>query len=291
MQSNEVGTVVVRRRAHVVLALMAVAAGLLVWASGPAQFTLLCVLAAVVYGLSKWLRCRRFEPFISEPRRSALLALAACGLLIVYYSVRMWMSWAGHPAPSARFEWYVHSQLSSLVSPARMLAIYVILALPVMLIGKERLRSVGLMRRNLREAYGIGAAAVVLIALYFFLFRVHRFESLPAVGLGYLVALVNCSLVGFGEEFFERGLVQTRLCAWLGPWRGWLCASTIGALMHLPKYLFVYHKGPWAALVFCVSLLPFQLLMGFFMLRTRSLLASTMFHSFWDWFVILVRAA
>jgi membrane protease YdiL (CAAX protease family) len=103
------------------------------------------------------------------------------------------------------------------------------------------------------------------------------------LGRGHLWALLQYAVVGFGEELAFRGYLQTRLVAWLGRWPGWVLASVLMALAHVPQRLTVAGASPLAALSSSASLIPISLLLGYVMLRTENVVAPSLAHAFADW--------
>jgi membrane protease YdiL (CAAX protease family) len=148
---------------------------------------------------------------------------------------------------------------------------------------KESLHSAGISGTNLWQAAIIGAG---LAAFTFFPQPGEPAAQLAPFTRTHAKALVFYSFVGFGEEFLFRGYLQTRLVAWLGAMRGWILASLIMALVHLPGRL-LQGMDLLHSVGSCLSLIPVSLLMGFIMLRTGNLLAPGLFHTFGNWVRIL----
>ncbi len=84
----------------------------------------------------------------------------------------------------------------------------------------------------------------------------------------------------FREEFFDRSIVQRSLSSYLSPAGGWLAASVLFALIHIPAYTFDYHAGMgWA--VTAVNLFDLTLaglFYGTIFRRTGSVFAGAMVH-------------
>ncbi len=98
---------------------------------------------------------------------------------------------------------------------------------------------------------------------------------LAEAGLGGLV--VQGLLAGSTEEYF-RLLVQTRLGAlWRSPALGWLAASLLWSVLHVP----VHWKPdrPWVAVVGVFWSLPYGLLLGYVTHRTRSVVPALLVHT------------
>lgn len=102
-----------------------------------------------------------------------------------------------------------------------------------------------------------------------------------------IYAFTYSLVVGLGEELMFRGLLQLRCSIWLGQIKGLILASTIMALMNIPGRIFAVGLDPLQALVSAASLIPFSLLMGYFMLRTRNILGSSILHTIANWISVL----
>lgn len=96
---------------------------------------------------------------------------------------------------------------------------------------------------------------------------------------------------GLNEEFFFRGVVQTRLSAWFrSPWAGVVATSLIFALVHMPG---LYLRGgpdvqgwstdPVQVAAYTIAVLsPISLLFGLIYARTKSLLLVVLLHGLVD---------
>lgn len=105
--------------------------------------------------------------------------------------------------------------------------------------------------------------------------------------LNTLYAFLYFLAVGFGEELMFRGFLQLRCSIWLGEIKGLILASTIMALIHLPQRIFVVGLDSLQALGSAISLIPFSILMGFFMLRTRNISGPAVLHTIANWVSVL----
>ncbi len=225
--------------------------------------------ALAAYGLSKLLRCRLNSDACTPKIRSAWLPLVPAAVtLLGLVALSLWgpRRLDGQPLDLRLTFWRFVGFLVNVV-PAGW----------AMFRAGEPIRSAGVGRHNLWQACAIG---LVLSGLW----------CLPAA-LGHKLApqfggwpgwLLFMALVGFAEEFLFRGYLQTRLIARLGMWRGWVLASFLFAVSHLPRYLFHDGLGPAAAIVATAGLIPSGLALGFIMLRTQNLLAPAIFHTITD---------
>jgi len=159
--------------------------------------------------------------------------------------------------------------------------------IPVFVIIKVRKHSfetIGVTKKNLWLSFGIGLGLSLLIAALSITpeqFLNRFFSSNTFYAFIYFLA------VGFGEELMFRGLLQLRCSSWLGEIKGFILASTIMALVHIPQRIFAVGLDPLSALVSALSLMPFSLLMGFLMLRTRNILGPTILHTINNWISVL----
>jgi len=170
----------------------------------------------------------------------------------------------------------------------RQWAVYAIISfIPVSIIIKTRKQSfetVGVTGKNARLSVGIGLIlSLLIVALSTTPERfLDRFFSNNT-----LHAFIYYLAVGFGEELMFRGFLQIRCSTWLGETKGLILASTIMALAHIPQRIFAIGLDPLQALGSALSLIPFSLLMGFFMLRTQNISGPAVLHTITDWVSVL----
>jgi membrane protease YdiL (CAAX protease family) len=146
---------------------------------------------------------------------------------------------------------------------------------------REPASSVGIGRHNLWQGCVIGLVAGALLGALFCCCRQSDVANKilnPSIGAWHFA---HCSVVGFREEFFFRGYLQTRLIAWLGMWRGWILASVIMALAHIPSFCLT--NGICGGILTTLVIIPVSLFLGFVMIRTQNLVAPLMAHAIADW--------
>jgi membrane protease YdiL (CAAX protease family) len=214
-------------------------------------------------------------PKIDRPRRSAICALMAvsASMLVVMLLI---MSLGSHQHAAT------HSALRRYnLMPQLFLVVLYCLPMTLMLrLNRETLRSTGLTTSNFWKATVVGlflAAATLVMG--------HGGPGAALRGLDSqrLQALLYFGIVGFGEEFLFRGYLQSRMVAWLGQMRGWVLASVIMALAHLPVRILAQGMDLPHALASSAALIFVSLLCGFVMLRTGNVVAPALFHAFADW--------
>jgi len=161
---------------------------------------------------------------------------------------------------------------------------------------RATLRSVGLTRTGMKDALKLAVLIMPLsIPLLYIVGDQQRtaiqmiFHTPLRAGVSFLVSFVLALLTaGFVEEFFFRGVLQSRLAACLGSeWRGLLVAPFLFGLLHLPMYFFSPFEPTRGNLVWAVtSIITEQtvlgVLLGIVWVRTRNLTTPVLLHAFID---------
>jgi membrane protease YdiL (CAAX protease family) len=175
------------------------------------------------------------------------------------------------------------SAFSRQVDPRRALAqwgIYeVIFIAPVLFITGANFKTIGLRRKNLVISLGLG---LVLSLPFMILNSPLSMLSNRFLNWNALWSLILCLAVGFGEELTFRGFLQIRLSAWMGDIKGFILASGVMALGHIPTLLAVGQSLPQAFLN-AMLLMPISLTLGFLMLRTGNVIGPAVLHTVADW--------
>jgi membrane protease YdiL (CAAX protease family) len=170
-----------------------------------------------------------------------------------------------------------------------------ILLLAVQRQGLRRvLRSVGLTRLGIGG--GLRAGGVVALGSIPILYIVGEQqragiemlinEGIAALALFAAAFLFALSTAAFVEEVFFRGILQSRLSAWLhSEWRGLLLASLLFGLLHLPLYFFSSFEPTHGNLIWSLTAViseqgVFGVLLGMLWARTRNLAAPILVHAF-----------
>lgn len=244
------------------------------------QAVALTVIGAMVYGLSKLLRCRS-SPVGTGPgaRQSAARALLAVAVSMAVLLALMLVRPLGQPrTPGSGMEFRTMADLLSMTVLG-----WVIYTLPAgycLRRAREPLATAGVSGHNLWQACAIGLMLGALACANRPTTVAARLAELTG---GEWRLLLFYSMVGFGEEFLFRGYLQSRLAGWLGAGRGWLLAAAIFALVHLPHRLVIGGLSPGQAALATLGLLPVSLLLGFMMLRVQNVVAPALFHTFTNW--------
>ncbi len=98
-------------------------------------------------------------------------------------------------------------------------------------------------------------------------------------------------IAGLPEEIFFRGILQTRLTRLCGPQWGIVLSTLLFAAAHSAADFSAAHSLPLALASTILQQAPVGLLLAVIFLRTRSLLAGTVFHTLLDTFSGLLFTA
>lgn len=259
-------------------------------ALGAAQLAVIFGALALAVLFVTWiLRFDRRHPVIADPTRSVLRALVAVAVMMAAMTTYLAIENLGgsHRRPPAS----VVDGLTARRALEQILLSAITAGIPIaaaMRLGREPLASIGITKQNAIKSLAviavIGAAVLLGSGRGNFVDKLGRLGSMS---MGHLWAGVVCLCVGLAEEISFRGLLQTRLVAWLGAWRGLLLTSLLMALAHFGARMIEQNAGPVAALLGCLAVLPPSLFFGFVMLRTQNVLAPVVLHAFMDWQVTL----
>jgi len=250
------------------------------------QFSISIVFTAVFFFLI-WLITKIHKPKSLEirfeaPRKEATLAIGYVVGLFLILAVVFFFLERMTGAPIETYEQY--DLLTALSWWGIYAAIYIIPILVIIKTRKQNLETVGLIKKNLRLSLEIGFILSLLIT-FLSITPEHLQEKFFSYNT--LYAFIYYLAVGFGEELLFRGFLQLRCSTWLGEIRGWILASTIMALIHIPQRIFVMEFDPLQALVSSIFLVPFSVLMGFILLKTQSILGPTIIHTITNWIDVL----
>ena len=250
------------------------------------QFSMSVVFTACFFFLV-WLIIKFHKPEILEikfdtPWKEAALAIGyVIGLFIILAAFFFFLEQTTG-APLGTYEQY--DLITALTWWGIYAAMYTIPVLIICKARKQNLETVGITKKNVRLSLEIG---LVLSLLILFLSITPELFQEKFFTYNTFYAFIYFLAIGFGEELLFRGILQIRCSSWLGEIRGWILASTIMAIVHLPQRIFVLGLDPLQASVSALFLMPFSLLMGFIMLKTRSILGPTVIHTVTDWISVL----
>ena len=237
------------------------------------------LLGAGILGLCRLLRLNPVRPKIENPKRSAVCALiAVSAIFLMIYGLMLitYMLIQKHGSPQGTG----HEYQPRLLQQQFVLLVYFVPMALALRLNSERLQSVGLTRANLGKATVVGLILAAITLLFAKGGPGSVLEFTPSRNLN---TLIYFSFVGFGEEILFRGYLQSRLVAWRGMTQGWVIASVIMALVHLPQRIMAQGMNSPEAIVSSLALIPVSLFAGFVMLRTGNVVAPGLFHTFANW--------
>lgn len=165
----------------------------------------------------------------------------------------------------------------------------------------DTLRSIGLTRAGFKEALKLAMVIGPLVIPVLYLIGDNQRAAIqmifhePAQALipffiSFLVALLTA---GFVEEFFFRGVLQSRLVSVTGSeWYGLLIASLLFGLFHLPLYFFSPFEPTQGNFVWSLSSVITEqvvagMLLGVLWTRTHNLAAPLLIHALINAFALM----
>ncbi len=235
---------------------------------------------AVIAFLSRVLRLQYQQWEFSNPRRAAIVGILVVSVNILIMSLLVIMlgssSATGNAFEDRGPENYT---CGDVLGQAVVLLIVITPILIAMRTRKETWASAGITRQNLLRSGAVGLIVVAIQMVY--LAATAGFHR--SLVTGHFWAFLQYTVVGFAEEFMFRGYLQTRVCAWLGKYSGWLITSVIMALSHFAHRMTFEHQNAWAALASCAGLIPISLLFGYLYQRTGNIMAPGIAHTFANW--------
>lgn len=239
------------------------------------------VVGLLAWGLARLLRCRPAQPALPHTSRSGKRALLATGIVCLATFLLI----PAFAPVMDRYQNFDDVGIADLafISLVKLPVLAIFLATPAafMFTGKESLGTAAAGRHNLWKSAVVGVVVSALCC------GALAWKNLGKLEIRYALLLVPNLQTALGEEFFFRGYLQTRLMAWWGNLRGWLAASAIMILAHLPTLLVVRGFDSAGAAAWCVGQLPVSLLMGWLLWRTRNIAAPVLLHTFANWVNVL----
>jgi membrane protease YdiL (CAAX protease family) len=250
------------------------------------QIVSFALFAFIVNAFTRFFKFDLSPVQFAEPKRSALQAVLAVSISCIILTVLFLPFHSKTEVQQTQADSISFSCGPTQVINQSFLALILIApALIVLRKKQEPFSSAGITSLNLQGSVAIGLLIPVLGIIGQLLFSPNTsLPSLPQFAENHAWTFFYYAIVGYSEEFFFRGFLQTRLVAWLGNWQGWLIASTIMALFHVPQRLGVQGLSLFDSIISSVSLLPISFFCGFLMMRTKNILAPATFHTFANWF-------
>lgn len=232
----------------------------------------------VIWLVTKRYKAADLKTDFPNPRREALSSIAvvlSIAVILAAFIFSLYLRAGGplgtptqyHPS-SALSEWVIYG---------------VLFIFPVFVVIRMRhqgLETVGIAKKN--AWFSVGLSIVLALGLAVLITPIvsngrNVFTSSALYGFIYFLA------VGFGEELLFRGYLQTRCVSWLGAVKGIVLVSLIFAFVHLPERLFAVGLDPVQAIASAASIIPYSLMAGFLMLRTKNTLGPAIMHTILDW--------
>jgi len=239
----------------------------------------------LIYILSKAFKLRPKPIAIEKPKKEVILAVVvAVILLIVVFSWRTLIHLFGLFDERSPF----------IIGPMDVLWVAFLdgVCFAVVIIAmrstRQTLGSIGLSKDGIGRMFALGLA---LSAIYLTLWGLVA----PLLGLGFpgfslqlAYGFVLLAMVGFSEEAFWRGYIQTRIIASVGRVKGLLVTSLLFAVLwHFPVEFYLQSGDVLVTLVNALMRFVPGLLFGYLMLRSQNVLPSSILHLFWNWNLLL----
>jgi membrane protease YdiL (CAAX protease family) len=143
-------------------------------------------------------------------------------------------------------------------------------------------------RLERRDARSLGLDISQRRFFWFVLFGIVALLSPALVGWrdGALPELAEqVAYIGVAEELFFRGYLMTRLCSWLGDYRGLVTNGLIFGLTHVVSLLSMGVLTPSRLALVGLQTFLGGLLLGYIYLKSRSIVPAAVFHTFMNTYV------
>jgi membrane protease YdiL (CAAX protease family) len=234
----------------------------------------------LIYVLSKALKLRPTPITIAKPKKEAVLAsIVAVVLFIVVFAWRT----LGHTFRlfDERSPFIIGT--SDVLWMAFLDGMGFVVLIVAMKSSGQKLGSIGIVRKEMMKMLILG---LVLSAIYLAIIGLLD-SSLGGEFVGFspelVYGLILYAIVGFSEEIFWRGYIQTRMTAYGGRFKGPLVTSLLFAVLwHFPSEFYMQSGAVLDALVSTLTRFAPGLLFGYLMLKSQNVLPSSIFHLFWD---------
>lgn len=249
------------------------------------QTILHSILGIVIYFLTKHLTFTDVQKDNQNSKSSALWAIGAVSLTYLLIALLFSGGGSGQGSNSLSYQRFNFNSVQSVL-----LSYLFILSpsLVIIKIRKENLRTVGISKLNVRNAILVGLITSVVALICLIPFADKEFSYyISKVNINLFWGFIYYAVVGFGEEFLFRGYLQSRLIAWIGSLEGWIIASIIMALIHVPQRIAMHGMFNTEALLSSIALIPVSLLHGYIMMKTKNLVAPGILHTFANWYNII----
>lgn len=235
----------------------------------------------LIYVLSKALKLHPSPITIAKPKKEAVLASIV--VLILFVVVFAWRTL------THMFQLF-DERSPFVIGPFDVLwmafldGMGLVVLIVVMKSSGQKLGSIGIARKEMVKMLSLG---LVLSAIYLAIIGLLA-SSFGGGFAGFspelVYGLILYAMVGFSEEIFWRGYIQTRMTAYGGKVKGLLVTSLLFAVLwHFPSEFYMQSGAVLDALVSTLTRFAPSLLFGYLMLKSQNVLPSSIFHLFWDW--------
>jgi len=240
--------------------------------------------ALILYFIVKKLKFKAYDLKIANHKRSAIISLIVVLVtaIIMFPLILSFMK---------IFKIFIINQLGIKNGSGSAVIINAILALleitPViiiMLIRKESLYSLGITKKNFFKSVLIGFISYIIYFAFMVIMKQYKFPF-PPNSVFSLWAFLNFILLAFAEEVLFRGYLQTRLTKWLGDQRGLVFTAFLFSFSHLFQRILSVDMSLSSALVSCIAIIPFALFMGYLFSKCKDVVAPTVLHTFYNFFL------
>jgi len=233
----------------------------------------------IVYLLSKALKIRPKPIAIGEPRKEATLAV------IVYVVLFVWF-----------FAWVTLTKMFQ-IEPLRLTVdvtvvlwvafeygVAFLIVIVAMTSTRQNLGTLGINKNDLGRMIALGLTPGGILLIVGGLLASIMGGGFTGFSSSFAYSLILTVMVGFSEELFSRGYIQTRLSAYGGTIKGFVVTSLLFALWHFPGAYYYEASGDvLAALAYALLRLPTGLLLGYIMLKSQNIIPSSIFHFLFNW--------
>ena len=208
----------------------------------------------------------------ARPREEALIAIVAVCVQVAVVTLAFATLAPRASASAARYD--LERLTAQLV-----LVILATMPLIVVLVARRQAPATVLLGVDRARMQLVASGAFALLAVT----AAGKVGALTSLGVAELLRLMAFLSVGMAEELLDRGLLQTRLVAWLGVGAGWPLAAAIFAAAHVPQDVLVQRSTSVDLVIMLVQQLVAGLVFGWIVLRLGAVLPAAALHGIADW--------
>ena len=169
--------------------------------------------------------------------------------------------------------------------------IYIIIAVleitPVIIVAKlrkESLYSLGITKKNIFKSIFIGFISYFIYFIFIIIVE-HRLKYIFHVNSVFSMwDFLNDTCTALSEEILFRGYLQNRLIKWIGDKKGLIVTALAFSFSHIFQRMLTGNMNFTNAIISVISLFPVALFLGYLFFKCKSVTASTIFHTFFDFF-------